>query len=202
MSAPATVGFGELGRVIDELRAGSVVAIPTDTVYGLAATLERAPIAAVFEAKGRPGGLALPVLIGGRDQLDRVAASFPAAASRLTERFWPGPLTVVVGARRKIGRLLGGDGRTVGIRWPDHPFVEELCLAAGPLAVTSANAHGEVPCTTAPAVCDRFDASSVALVVDGGPCAGTPSTVVDCTAEPRCLREGALGWAILEAELG
>lgn len=196
------VGVDELDRVVDALRAGSVVAIPTDTVYGLAAALEPGPIAAVFEAKGRPGDLALPVLVGGRPQLAQVVASFPAAAGRLADRFWPGPLTIVVAAKKKVGRLLGGDGRTVGVRWPDHPFVEELCLATGPLAVTSANAHGEPPCSTASAVGERFDAASVALVVDGHGGAGTPSTVVDCTRAPRCLREGALEWALVESALG
>jgi L-threonylcarbamoyladenylate synthase len=196
-------GPGDIGPVVDALRAGALVGIPTDTVYGLAAALDQTAIGRVFEAKGRPAGLAIPVLIGGPEQLARVASAFPPSASRLTERFWPGPLTVVVRAKRAVGRLVGGDGRTVGIRWPDHPYVEELCLAAGPLAVTSANRHGEPPSTRAAELRARFDVDELALVVDGGECAGQPSTVVDCSGrETRCLREGALAWTELEAALG
>ncbi len=202
-SATGIVGPGDVGPLVDALRSGGVVGIPTDTVYGLAAALEPTAIGRVFEAKGRPADLALPVLIGGPEQVAAVASAFPASASRLTQRFWPGPLTVVVRARRAVGALIGGDGRTVGIRWPDHPFVEELCLAAGPLAVTSANRHGEPPCTEAAELRRRFAAQEVALVVDGGECSGQPSTVVDCSGRhPRCVREGALGWDELEGLLG
>jgi L-threonylcarbamoyladenylate synthase len=202
-SHPEAVGADEFDRVIDALRSGSVVGIPTDTVYGLAAVLERDAIARVFDAKGRPDDRALPVLIGGYQQVSRVAASFSVAASRLTDRFWPGPLTVVVRARREIGALVGGDRRTVGVRWPDHPFVEELCLAAGPRAVTSANRHEAPPCTTAHELQEQFDRAVVALVVDGGECAAAPSSVVDCSGRrPRCLREGALAWPDLESALG
>jgi L-threonylcarbamoyladenylate synthase len=199
---PDTVGVDDIDRVLEALRSGSVVGIPTDTVYGLAAMLEPDAVARVFEAKGRPDDLALPVLIGGPEQISQVAATFSVVASRLTQRFWPGPLTVVARARREIGRLVGGDGRTVGVRWPDHPFVEELCLAAGPLAVTSANRHGAPPCTTARQLGDQFAPATIALVVDGGECAAAPSTVVDCAGRrPRCLREGALTWAALESAL-
>jgi L-threonylcarbamoyladenylate synthase len=200
---PQTVGVDEIDRVLEALRSGSVVGIPTDTVYGLAAILDSDAIARVFEAKGRPDDLALPVLVGAHPQVGRVTASFSQSAVQLTERFWPGALTVVARARREVGRLVGGHGRTVGVRWPDHPFVEELCLAAGPLAVTSANRHGAPPCTTAHQLREQFDPATITLVVDGGECAGAPSTVVDCSGRrPRCLREGALMWEELEAALG
>jgi tRNA threonylcarbamoyl adenosine modification protein (Sua5/YciO/YrdC/YwlC family) len=185
----------DLEPVLAVLRAGHVLGVPTDTVYGLAARLEPGAIDRVFAAKGRPVDLALPVLLGAKEQVDRVAASLADAAAVLADRFWPGPLTIIVRARRALGQLVGGDGRTVGIRWPNHPLVEQICLAMGPLAVTSANRHGDPPCTSAARVRAAFGGQLVAAVVDGGECAGAPSTVVDCTKRrPTCVREGALSW--------
>ncbi len=198
---PALVSADELSAVLERLTEGAVVAVPTDTVFGLAALLTPRSVARVFAAKGRPADLALPVLIGGRGQVGGIASSVPSAAAALAGRFWPGPLTLVVPARRRIGALVGGAGRSVGIRWPDHPLIEELCLSLGPLAVTSANRHGEPPCTSADEVRARFVAHEVAAVVEGR-AAGVPSTVVDCTGRrPSCLREGAIGWAEIEATL-
>ncbi len=188
-------------RVLDD---GGVVALPTDTVYGLAARIDRPEaLAAVFAAKGRPPGLALPVLIGRWRQLRDVAETWPKNASTLASRFWPGALTVVVPARPEVGPHLGGDGTTVGLRRPGHKGVRKLCQLAGPLAVTSANRHGEPPCATAEQVADTFFPDrSVALVLDDGPCDGQPSTVVDCTVSPpTCLREGGIPWAWIEASL-
>jgi tRNA A37 threonylcarbamoyladenosine synthetase subunit TsaC/SUA5/YrdC len=109
----------------------------------------------------------------------------------------------VVRAKRAVGALVGGDKRTVGIRWPDHPLVEQLCLAVGPLAVTSANRHGRPPCTSAQAVLESFDADEVVAVVDGGACDGIPSSIVDCSGQTTtCLREGAIAWSEIEALLG
>jgi L-threonylcarbamoyladenylate synthase len=164
--------------------------------------LDGTSIEGLFSAKGRPPDLALPVLIGGRDQVALVAASFPDPALALSERFWPGPLTLVVRAKRAVGVLVGGDKRTVGLRWPDHPLIEQLCLAVGPLAVTSANRHGRPPCTSAQAVLESFDAGEVLAVVDGGACDGTPSSVIDCSGQrPTCLREGAVAWSDIETLL-
>lgn len=190
-------------EVLSALDAGRVVALPTDTVYGLAARIDRpGGVAAVFEAKGRPADLALPVLIGRWRQVHEAASSWPRNASMVAARFWPGPLTVVVPARPEVGPLLGGDGRTVGLRRPRHREVQRLCRDAGPLAVTSANRHGEPPCTTADEVRAAFGEDQVPLVVDGGRCDGVPSTVVDCTATPpACLREGGVPWAWVEAAL-
>lgn len=174
------------------LDSGRVVAIPTDTVYGLAARVDRSEgIEAVFTAKRRPSGVALPVLVSDVDQALEVADSWPPSAAVLAARFWPGALTLVVPAPPALSRLLRGDGRTVGLRLSANPLVQALCARAGPLAVTSANFHGAPPCSTASEVARSFDARSVVLVVDGGECRGEPSTVLDCTvAPPRCLREG------------
>jgi L-threonylcarbamoyladenylate synthase len=189
-------GADGLGAVLAALDGGAVVGVPTDTVYGLAARLDRpAALRAVFAAKGRPPGLALPVLVSGPDQVEVLARSWPLTAAGLAARFWPGPLTLVVPALEDVGPLLGGDGTTVGVRCPDLILLAALCAAAGPLAVTSANRHGRPPCTTAAQVAAAFDPAAVPVVVDGGSCDGVPSTVVDCTKTPvRCLREGGLRW--------
>lgn len=192
-----------LDAVAAALDDGKVVAIPTDTVYGLGARLDRpAAIAGIFAAKDRPPGLALPVLVGRWRQAKDVAARWPRSASMLGSRFWPGALTLVVPVDPSLGALLGGDGKSVGLRHPDHRFVRTLCRRVGPLAVTSANRHGAPPCTTAAGVRDAFSAVDVGLVVDGGTCDGVPSTVVDCTATPpTCLREGGIAWSWIEAAL-
>lgn len=194
---------GSLDAALAALDAGRVVAVPTDTVYGLSARIDRPDaLAAVFVAKGRPPGLALPVLVGRWRQVHEVAADWPRSASMLAARYWPGALTVVVPVREHLGPQLGGDGATVGLRRPDHRWVRSLCRRAGPLAVTSANRHGEPPCSTAEEAVAAFDASAVAVVIDGGRCDGVPSTVVDCLAfPPACLREGGIPWPWIEAAL-
>lgn len=197
------IALANVGEIADLFFNSGVVAIPTDTVYGLAARLDRpAALAAVFAAKGRPPGLALPVLVGRWSQVRRVAGRLPRTARLLAARFWPGALTVVVPALPEVGPLLGGDGHSVGLRQPDHPFVRALCRRVGPIACTSANRHGEPPCATALEVASTFDADQVALVVDGGRCEGAPSTVVDCTVNPpACVRAGRLPWSWVEAGL-
>lgn len=206
MSAPAVLdpgAPGALGQVLVALDEGRVVAVPTDTVYGLAARIDRpGGMAGVFRAKGRPADLALPVLVGSWRQADRVAATWPRQAKMVAARFWPGAVTVVVPARAGLGPHLGGDGKSVGLRQPDHRWVRSLCRRAGPLATTSANPHGLPPLTRAAEVAGAFAQDDVALVVDGGTCEGAPSTVVDCTVSPpRCLREGAVPWTWIEASL-
>ncbi len=206
MSPPEVVAADDpaaLDAARAALEAGKVVALPTDTVYGLGASIERPEgMAALFRAKGRPAGLALPVVVGRWRQARQVAAQWPRSASQLAARFWPGALTVVVPVDPGLGRQLGGDGVTVGLREPDHRFVRALCRMAGPIALTSANRHAEPPCTTAEEVTAAFGSDDVALVVDGGRCEGAPSTVVDCTVSPpRCLRAGAVEWSWVEASL-
>jgi L-threonylcarbamoyladenylate synthase len=205
MTGPAVVRPAERAAVLAALAAGAVVGLPTDTVYGLGARLDRPEaLAAVFEAKGRPPGLALPVLVSDEAQARSVAADWPPLAARLAGGLWPGALTLVVPVDPARGRRLGGDGRTVGLRCPDHRLVRSLCAEAGPLAVTSANPHGAPPATTAEAVRAAFASSAaVAVVLDGGTCDGVPSTVVDATGpEPVCLRPGGLAWADVERVAG
>ena len=190
-----------LDGTVTALEAGGIVAIPTDTVYGLACD-PRYPGAtdALFALKNRPSTLELPVLVADVGQADALAGpdGLPALARRLAGAFWPGSLTIVVPRREGVDWDLGGDGRTIGLRCPAHPFVRRLCERVGPLATTSANRHGQPPITTAVALAREFG-DAVAAVVDGGVCDALPSTVVAVSgAELRCLRVGAVAWDEIE----
>jgi len=182
---------------------GDVVAVPTDTVYGLAADpTQPEAVARLFALKGRPEDVPLPVLVAGPEQLALVAGGLEVAAAELAARFWPGPLTLVVPRRAEFTVDLGGPPaarQTVGVRRPDHPVVVALCELLGPLAVTSANRHGAAPATTPDQVAAAFaGADGLAYILDGGTCDGTPSTVVECRGPvSRCLREGAISRSLL-----
>lgn len=174
------------------LSSGSAVAIPTDTVYGLAAdAAQPAAVDLLFELKRRPREVQVPVLVADAAQARELAVVAAPYVERLLERFWPGALTVVL-------VRLDGDG-TVGLRCPDSAVARDLCRRVGPLATTSANVHGAPPLATAAAVVEQFGDSLA--VVDGGTCDGEPSTVVDCTdgAGPVLLRAGAVDFAAVQA---
>jgi len=195
---------GAIQRAVAALAAGEAIGVPTDTVYGLAARADVAgATAAIFELKGRPEGLALPVLVASVGQAARVGEGLDEGAGgparRLVEHFWPGGLTVVVRRRPGPAMDLGGDPATVGLRCPDHPVIRALCSEVGPLPTTSANRHGEPPITRAEDVAATFPGL---LVLDAGRCDGAPSTVVDCTgAGVRLIREGDIPWARIETAL-
>lgn len=173
------------------LAAGSVVAVPTDTLYGLAAPeAQPAAIDRIFELKQRPREVRIPVLVASLQQARSLAVIASARVEALLDRFWPGAVTFV------LPRVAGDE--TVGLRCPDSEVVRELCRRVGPLATTSANLHGEPPLTTAAAVLEAF--GDAVPVVDGGTLAGAPSTVVDCTGpEPLLLRAGAVDFATITA---
>ncbi len=200
---PLTPGGQSLALAAKALRAGAVVAVPTDTIYGLAVDPSQPEaVARLFGLKERPVEVALPVLVDGRAQASMVAAPFDPAAEHLAERYWPGPLTLVVPRRRTFTTDLGGPPsarQTIGLRWPDHPVIRALCRKLGPLAVTSANRHGEPPATRAGEVAEVFAGQDVlAVILDGGLCDGAPSTVVECRGPAmRCLREGSIPWSEL-----
>lgn len=196
---PATVVL----QAVRALAQGLPIGIPTDTVYGLAVDPFRAGATdRIFAAKRRPRDVSLPLLVSGIEQALSVATAVPAPALELMARYWPGPLTIVIPARPGLAADLGDDEVTVGVRAPDHPVPLALCAAVGPLATTSANRHGEPPLTTAAAV-DAAFGDALGLVLDGGTCAGSPSTVVDCTgAELKLLREGRIPWAELRGAGG
>ncbi|MEA2900138.1 MAG: L-threonylcarbamoyladenylate synthase [Actinomycetota bacterium] len=190
-----------IARAVATLARGLPVALPTDTVYGLAVD-PFLPGASdrVFELKRRPRDENLPVLVASTDQALGLATAVPSSALVLMARFWPGALTIVLPARPGLGADLGDDDATIGVRCPDHPVPLALCRAVGPLATTSANVHGQPTLTTAAEVAEVF-ADALPVVLDGGTCTGSPSTVVDCTGfEPRLLREGRVPWsAVLQA---
>jgi len=187
-------------QAVRALAQGMPIGIPTDTVYGLAVDPFR-PGATdrIFAAKRRPRDVSLPLLVSGVDQALSVSSSVPELALELMAAYWPGPLTLVLPVRPGLGADLGDDDLTVGVRSPDHAVPQALCAASGPLATTSANRHGEPPLSTAGEVADAFG-EAVPVVLDGGICTGSPSTVVDCTGqELKLLREGRIPWADLVA---
>jgi L-threonylcarbamoyladenylate synthase len=181
-----------LDAATDALAAGRPVVLPTDTVYGVAVEPTR-PGATnrLFAVKERPRTAALPLLVASLDQALELSGDLPPTAVALADAFWPGGLTLVVPRRAGLDLDLGGeDDATVGLRQPDHPVPVALAERVGPLAATSANLHGRPTPSTADEVAEELG-EAVELVLDGGPCAGAPSTVVACTREGvTVLREG------------
>lgn len=189
------------------LRAGGVVAFPTETVYGLGAdATDREAVRKIFEIKGRPADHPLIVHIAGAFLLDRWAEEIPDAARRLAERFWPGPLTLILRRQRHVPDTVTGGQDMVGLRVPDHPVALALLQELGPekaLAAPSANRFGRISPTTAQHVREELgDAAD--MVLDGGPCrVGLESTIVSFVdGTPMLLRPGGIPVAALEAELG
>ncbi|MGL4550066.1 MAG: L-threonylcarbamoyladenylate synthase [Gemmataceae bacterium] len=186
------------------LRAGRLVAFPTETVYGLGAdALDEAAVRRIFEAKGRPSHNPLIVHVAGPDQAAQVA-HWSDAAALLARRFWPGPLTLVLPRRGPVPDAVTGGGPTVAVRQPDHPLALALLAAAGvPLAAPSANRSGRLSPTTADHVLADLD-GRIDAVLDGGPTsAGIESTVLDLSGPtPRLLRPGPILPAALEALVG
>lgn len=194
-----------VAQAADVLRAGGLVAVPTETVYGLAANaLDPVAVQAIFTAKGRPAHNPVIVHVADRAMARSCASVWPAAAERLADAFWPGPLTVVVPRAAGIPDAVTAGGPTVGVRWPQHPFMQAVIRACGfPLAAPSANRANELSPTTADHVLAALD-GRVSLVVDAGACnVGIESTVVDVTATPaRVLRPGMIHEESLAAVLG
>jgi L-threonylcarbamoyladenylate synthase len=179
---------------LEVLRGGGLVALPTDTVYGIAVRLDvPGGIARLFAAKRRPPDKAVMLLLSDVSQAADIG-SMTSAATALGEAFWPGGLTVVVPQRDDVALPadLTGGARTIGLRVPDHAAPRALAAGAGPLPTTSANRSGAPAARTAAEILDQLG-DAVDLVLDGGEAHGGPaSTVVDCTDEPRILRAGAV----------
>lgn len=177
------------------IRGGGLVAIPTETVYGLAADgLNEGAVARIFEVKGRPQDNPLILHVTGPEMLEDYCHGIPSVAYRLVERFWPGPLTLVLPARDKVPRRTTAGLSTVAVRCPVTAVTREIIRLAGvPLAAPSANLSGKPSTTTAQHVLHDLD-GRIEAVVDGGPCAvGVESTIVDLTeARPRLLRPGGV----------
>jgi len=203
--APPPATARALERAAAILRRGGLVAIPTETVYGLAAdALDEEAVAGIFRAKGRPASNPLIVHVSDVAMARSLAASWPAAAAAITARLWPGPVTVVVPRGPRIPDIVTAGGPTVALRCPDHRLARRLIEVAGtPLAAPSANRSEAVSPTTAHHVLAGLG-DKVGLILDGGPCGrGIESTVVDCTTTPpRILRPGPLTREKLETVVG
>ncbi len=176
------------------IRAGKLVILPTDTVYGLAAdAFTPRAITGLLAAKGRGRAMPVPVLIADTDTLEGVSAHLTSAARLLTRACWPGGLTVIVEHPPTLAWDLGDAKGTVGVRVPDDDLARDLLRETGPLGVSSANRSGRPPARTADEALDQLG-DVVDVVLDDGPRAdGEPSTIVDCTVDPpRVLRVGAV----------
>ena len=187
------------------LAAGGVIAIPTETVYGLAADMTNAAaVRRIYAIKGRPLDHPLIVHLPSAASIERYAADVPASAHRLMERFWPGPLTIVLHKSDAVPPSVTGGQQTVALRTIDHPLARAILLRFGSaVAAPSANRFGRVSPTTAEHVhADLGD--DVDLIVDGGPARiGVESTIVDLTGDvPTILRQGAIGASALADVLG
>ena len=195
------------GRVeaVVALRAGGIVALPTDTVYGIAVALDTpGGIEALFAAKRRPPDKGIMLLLADAAQAPLIGI-WPPSAAALADAFWPGGLTVIVPQRPDVPlpAALTGGAPSIGLRVPDHAAPRALAAAVGPLPTTSANVSGVPEARDATGIVDQLG-DAVALVLDGGAAhGGPPSTVVDCTVEPpRILRIGAVPVADVERVLG
>ncbi|MGN5382479.1 L-threonylcarbamoyladenylate synthase [Streptomyces lasalocidi] len=195
----------DIEKAAEVLRAGSLVALPTETVYGLGANAEDpAAVARIFQVKGRPPSHPLIVHIGDADHLDKWVEGVPATARLLAEHFWPGPLTLVLRRGGRVPLEATGGLETVAVRVPDHPVALALLSAfGGGVTAPSANRFGSVSPTTADHVRAELG-DAVDFVLDGGTCGvGVESTIVDVTGEiPSILRPGGVTREDLEAVLG
>jgi len=175
------------------LAAHGVVALPTETYYGLAVRpTDEAALRRMVSVKGRPPDKPILVLIGSREQLAPLVGSVSPTASLLMELFWPGPLTIVFPAAPGLSPLLTAGSGTIGVRWSPLPTLQRLLVHTGPLTGTSANRSSEPPIDTAGAVQDALGAS-IDLILDGGRTpGGQASTVVDAGEHPQLLRAGVI----------
>jgi L-threonylcarbamoyladenylate synthase len=194
-----------VGQVVRLLRAGRVVALPTETVYGLAANaLDANAVSEIYTVKGRPSHNPIIVHVASLEMARSCAAEWPDAAGRLASAFWPGPLTLVLPRSKKIPDIVTARGPTVGLRWPAHPFMQAVIRECGfPLAAPSANRSNAVSPTNAGHV-QKDLGEKIPCIVDGGQSqVGIESTVVDLTTAPaRILRPGIIHDLALSAVLG
>ena len=205
MTAVLNANSANIATAADVLRRGGLVAFPTETVYGLGANaLDADAVGRIFAAKGRPAANPLIVHVADAAGVGAIAADWPDAAARLAERFWPGPLTLVLPKRDAVPGVVTAGGPTVAVRVPAHPVARALLRAAGvPVAAPSANRSSELSPTTAEHVL-RGLGGRIDLILDAGPCpGGIESTVLDVTSDPpRLLRPGLVTPAEIEAVIG
>ena len=188
----------------EHLRAGGLVILPTDTVYGIGCdAAEAGAVERLLAAKGRGRQMPPPVLVASIDAIDSLCVDVPDYARALARAFWPGGLTLILRARPDLGWDLGETGGTIGVRMPDQGALLDLLADAGPMAVTSANLTGQPPATTVLQAVSYFG-DSVSLYLDAGPTAGsTASSIVDCAhGAPRIIRLGTISLADLSEAAG
>ena len=197
--------MNELDRAAAALRAGDLVAFPTETVYGLGADARNpTAVSKVFAAKGRPADHPLIVHLPDATYLSAWAINVPDSALKLAAAFWPGPLTLILQRGPGVPDAVTGGQDTVGLRVPNHPLALELLRAfGGGIAAPSANRFGRISPTTAAHVADELS-GQVAMILDGGPCAvGIESTILDMSrSTPEILRPGAITAADIERVTG
>jgi len=192
-----------VAKAVEAVRAGEVVVLPTDTVYGIGADAFSAEaVASVLAAKGRGREMPPPVLVPSIRTIDGLATEVPAWARDLIRTFWPGPLTLVFRAQSSLMWDLGETNGTVALRMPRDDIALAVLSEVGPMAVTSANLTGQPPATTVTDAAAQLGAA-VAVYLDGGPAHGTEvSTIIDCTgAAPMVLRAGAISQAQIDEAL-
>ena len=205
LSTDTEEGFNEaLELAVAQLRQGEVVAVPTETVYGLAANaLEASSVEKIFTAKDRPAQNPIIVHVSSESMARDCVAQWPESAGKLANAFWPGPLTLVLPKADTIpGNVVAG-GTTVGVRWPGHPFMQQLITACDfPLAAPSANLSNHISPTSAEHVKSQME-GRIPLIIDGGPAqVGIESTVVDLSGDSvRVLRPGMISMEAIKAVL-
>jgi L-threonylcarbamoyladenylate synthase len=199
-----TLFTAAVGRAADLLRAGEVVALPTETVYGLAANaFDAQAVARIFEVKGRPAHNPIIVHVASPEMARRCVREWPLVADKLASAFWPGPLTLVLPRAKTVPNIVTAGGNTVGVRWPAHLFIQAVIRECGfPLAAPSANLSNSISPTNAEHVLKSLGAR-IPLIVDGGQSqVGIESTVLDLTeTPPRVLRPGMIHDESLRAVL-
>ncbi len=196
---------GDAAQAAELLRQGKLVALPTETVYGLAAdAAQEQAVRANYDAKGRPEAKPLNVLVDGMTMVEAVCRDIPADAYQLAEAFWPGPLTMILWGNGTLPPIVPAGGNTQGVRCPDHPDTLAVIKALGrPLACPSANLSGQPSPRSAGDVLAQLG-GRIDGVLDGGPCSvGVESTILDLTVAPyRILRQGGLLKEQIETVLG
>lgn len=194
----------DISRASEIIKNGGLVAVPTETVYGLAGNgLNSETVAEIYEVKGRPEVKPLSLMVPDASAMDSYCRCVPRQARYLAERFWPGPLTIVLKADEIVPKIVRAGGETVGLRCPDHPLTLALLRECGlPLAAPSANPSGEPSPKTAQQVTAYFS-GRIEAVIDGGECGlGHESTIIDMSQTPyRILRQGALPEDEIDASL-
>lgn len=205
VTGTAVLSHAEHSAAAALLAAGKLVAVPTETVYGLASNaMLESSVQANYEAKGRPETKPLNVLVNGMSMVEKVCKDIPPDTYKLAEAFWPGPLTMILQGRGTLPAIVPAGGSTQGVRCPDHPDTLAVIRELGePLACPSANLSGHPSPKSAGDVLRQL-AGRIDAVLDGGPCSvGVESTILDLTVTPyRILRQGGLSKADIEAVLG